>query len=122
MEGKLLRNSYLNDGSSRLNLISRFLYKSNKQTKVKLLKQFDKWTYNSWSSTVNNRMPWLGQRKGILTTSGSDDYAWWGTIVSDNVEYDPAPWISSQMKEPGVIWYWINEDDCSPDRVPGNII
>jgi len=97
-----------------------FLYKSNKQTKVKLLKQFDKWTYNSWSSTVNNRMPWLGQRKGILTTSGSDDYAWWGTIVSDNVEYDPAPWISSQMKEPGVIWYWINEDDCSPDRVPVN--
>ena len=64
-------------------------------------------------------MPWLGGRKGILTTSGTSDYAWWGTIISDNMEYKPAPWIYNQMREPGVIWYWINEDDCSPDRGPG---
>jgi len=97
-----------------------FFSKSNKQTKVKLLKQFDSWVYNSWWRSVNNRMPWLGQRKGILTTSGTAYSYWWGTIVSDNLEYDPAPWISSQMREPGVIWYWINEDDCSLDREPVN--
>ena len=66
-------------------------------------------------------MPWLGQKKGILTTSGTSDNSWWGTIVSDNNEHKPAPWIDSQMTDPGVIWYWLNEDDCSLDREPGNV-
>ncbi|XP_065054894.1 uncharacterized protein LOC135683537 isoform X1 [Rhopilema esculentum] len=95
-----------------------FTFTTHKQEKVKLLKQFDVWDYNVYYKSVNNRMPWLGARKGILTTSGSADWYWWGTIISDNLEYKPAPWISSQMKNPGVIWYWVNEDDCDPDRMP----
>lgn len=67
-------------------------------------------------------MPWLGQKKGILTTSSSSDYAWWGTIIADNNEYQPAPWISGSMSNPGVIWYWINEDDCDSDRKAGLFI
>ena len=23
------------------------------------------------------------------------------------------------MRDPGVIWYWVNEDDCDEDRKPG---
>ena len=97
----------------------RFTFTSSKQEKVKLLKQFDVWDYNIYYKSVNNRMPWLGARKGILTTSGTADWYWWGTIISDNLEYKPAPWISSPMKNPGIIWYWVNEDDCDPDRMPG---
>ena len=81
-----------------------------------MLKQFDQY---DTGINLNQRMPWLGQTKGILTTSGVSDSGWWGTIISDNLEYNPAPWISGKMAHPGVIWYWINEDDCSADRQPG---
>eukprot|EP00794_Sanderia_malayensis_P020639 gene20639-22674_t len=95
-----------------------FVSKSALQEKVSLITQFDKWSYNVWYRSVCNRMPWLGAKKGILTTSGTSDYAWWGTIIADNKEYNPAPWISGEMSNPGVIWYWVNEDDCSADRKP----
>ena len=103
-------------------LSPRFTSESYKQSNVKLLKQFDKWAYNVWYKSVNNRMPWRGARKGILTTSGTADRHWWGTIISDSNEYKPAPWINSEMANPGLIWYWVNEDDCSPDRMPGTSI
>ncbi len=64
-------------------------------------------------------MPWLGKKAGILTTSGSSDSWWFGTIISDNLQYQPAPWLYTQLKNPGLIWYWLNEDDCSPDRKKG---
>lgn len=106
-----LQNAYL------LQLLSiSFLHKDNKQEKVTLLKQFDTWRYNIWYQTVNNRMPWLGGNMGILTTSSTADSYWWGTIISNTLEYKPAPWISGQMKNPGKIWYWINEDDCDANR------
>ena len=105
-----------------MKIFCRFVFDSHKQEGVKLLKQFDKWSYNVWYKSVNNRMPWLGQRAGILTTSGTADKHWWGTIISDNLQYKPAPWISWQMKNPGVIWYWLNEDDCSPNRKPGKTL
>ena len=85
---------------------------------MKLLKQFDKWDYNVWYKSVNKRMPWLGAKKGLLTTSGTSDYYWFGTIISETDEYAPAPWISSEMTNPAVIWYWVNEDDCDADRHP----
>ena len=99
--------------------LKRFTSKSNKQVKVKLLKQFDVWKYNVYYRSVCNRMPWLGGRSGILTTSGRADRSWWGTIISDNLLYKPAPWINTPMANPGIIWYWINEDDCGPDRTTG---
>ena len=97
------------------------MHESDKQTKVKLLKQFGEWSYNVRSQSVSNRMPWFWQRKGILTTSRAVDFHWFGTIVSANLDYNPAPWIMSKIEQPGIIWYWINEDDCSLDRNPGNI-
>ena len=85
---------------------------------MKLIQRFDKWDYDSWGA-VNKRMPWLGERKGILTTSQSATSSWWGSIISDNLDYNPAPYIHGKMGYPGIIWYWINEDDCSPNRAPG---
>ena len=107
--------------SNMSQLISRFLSKSNKQTEVKLLKQFDTWKSDSRFFTVKSRMPWLGEKKGLLTTSEDAENSWWGTIISDNLFYNPAPWIDPQMRQPGIIWYWINEDDCGLDRKPGNV-
>ena len=103
-------------------LISRFLSKSNKQTDVKLLKQFDTWKSDSRLYTVKSRVPWLGGKKGLLTTSENSEDEWWGTIISDNLDYNPAPWIDPEMRQPGIIWYWINEDDCGQDRKPGKIL
>jgi hypothetical protein len=50
--------------------------------------------------------------KGFLTlSSGSGN--WWGTLVSNNIYYSPAPWISdpgtggTASPNPGIIWYWV---------------
>ena len=100
----------------------RFLAKNNKQTKVKLLTKFGaKWGYNRYDSLMN-RMPYLGDAKykaGLLTTSSSEHYAWYGTLVSGNTQYRPAPYINYHALNPGVIWYWVSEDDCLADRKPG---
>ena len=69
---------------------------------------------------MKNRMPWLGNGNGLLTTADSSSSSWWGTIVASNDEYRPAPWIYPIMINPGKIWYWVNEDDCDPDRMPGS--
>ena len=29
---------------------------------------------------IEQRMPWLGARCGLLTTSGNDDGNWWGSL------------------------------------------
>eukprot|EP00795_Rhopilema_esculentum_P015280 gene15280-6491_t len=90
-----------------------FVSKSNNQNKVTLLTQFD-----DLQSSVKNRMPWLGNGNGLLTTAEYSSSYWWGTIVASNDEYRPAPWIYPIMRNPGTIWYWVNEDDCDPDRMP----
>jgi hypothetical protein len=64
-------------------------------------------------------MPWLGKRIGLLTTSTNCDYYEWGTVISSKITNNPAPWINNLMVNPGVIWYWVNEDDCEPKRKQG---
>ncbi len=115
----LIRRSY--DDSLLKSLSYRFVGKSPGQTNVKLIKRFDNWV-SSWYGSPNNRMPWLGSRKGILTTSGTSDWWWYGTIVSDNLEYQPAPWLNGGMRNPGLIWYFVNEDDCDADRRQSELI
>ena len=102
----------------------RFIGKTNKMTNVKLLVKFDaaKWTFNR-RDTLNNRMPYIGNyayRAGLLTTSHSERSYWYGTIVSANTQYHPAPYINVRHAlNPGTIWYWVNEDDCGPHRKAG---
>lgn len=96
-----------------------FVSQHNRQTNVTLVKKFDDWEYD-WRDSLERRMPWLGERKGLLTTSTHADYSNWGSIISETKEYNPAPWIYYKMANPGVIWYWVNEDDnCNYDsRMP----
>ena len=64
-------------------------------------------------------------KKALLTTASYDYYVQYGTIISDGTrteQYEnnePSPWMIQDMASPGFIWYWINENDCSPNRERG---
>ena len=64
-------------------------------------------------------MPYLGPSKALLTTNDYSDWYGPGTIITDNPDQKPANWIYPEMYDPGVIWYWLNEDDCDKARKPG---
>ena len=82
------------------------------------MKRFNQWRYN-WEDSLEKRMPWLGARQSLLTTSTHSDYSDWGSIISEKTSNNPAPWIYGAMANPGVIWYWVNEDDCDQSRNAG---
>lgn len=71
-------------------------------------------------------MPYLGRSemcKALLTTADYDDYFEWGTIISDESEnHVPAKWMYTNMASPGVVWYWLNENDCQSDLARGKCI
>jgi len=94
-----------------------FDFKAYKHPTVQI-KQFDEWE-KTWYSSVKDDMPWLGNPshgRALLTTSGSDDSNEAGTIcAADSQGNDPAKWITSEMSNPGNIWYWLNENDCNND-------
>ena len=70
-------------------------------------------------------MPWFDakgtENKALLTTSSSTTYYPSGSIIWGGLDRYPSDWISAKgMRNPGVIWYWLNEDDCDKDRKPGS--
>ena len=98
---------------------------NNKQTNVQLIRKFDDWKYSWWKS-LNQRMPWFDAkgtgRMALLTTSSSPTYYPSGSILWAGTDRHPADWILDfGMRDPGVIWYWVNEDDCDKDRKPGRM-
>lgn len=98
---------------------------NSKQTNVQLIRKFDDWKYSWWKS-LNQRMPWFDAkgtgRMALLTTSSSPTYYPSGSILWAGTDRHPADWILDYgMRDPGVIWYWVNEDDCDEDRKPGRI-
>ena len=104
---------------------SSFMATNNKQTNVQLIRKFDHWEYSWWKS-LNPRMPWFDAkgtgRMALLTTSGSPTYYPSGSILWAGTDRHPADWILDYgMRDPGVIWYWVNEDDCDEDRKPGRM-
>ena len=102
---------------------SSFMATNSKQTKVTLTRKFSTWEY-SWRKSLNKRMPWFDAKgshnKALLTTSSSPTFYPSGSIIWGNTDRRPADWIwYGGMRDPGVIWYWVNEDDCDEDRKPG---
>ena len=85
-----------------------------------MLEKFSEWEYDTdWWGRPAKRFPYLGRPengKALLTTASNDNYADWGTIIANQSDdYVPAKWMSGEMKSPGLIWYWVNENDCDRD-------
>ena len=73
------------------------------------------------------RMPWVvasgSNGKALLTTNDSPTYYPSGSILWEGSDRHPADWIGyGGMQDPGVIWYWVNEDDCDADREAGGAV
>jgi hypothetical protein len=71
------------------------------------------WNYND--NGLEKRMPWYANNGGnpyvgnaIFTTSHDDGGSWWGTLMTNNGSWAPAPWQSDTgVSNPNVIWYWV---------------
>jgi hypothetical protein len=74
------------------------------------LVKWNTWSINTNTSGTNyslsNRMPWIDTGSPTLTT-WNDTGSWWGTLASSNGAYNPAPYITPQKQQPGIIWYWV---------------
>ena len=84
-----------------------------------LIKQFDSWDNGSWWIGAYPCLPYLStdsKKNGLLITSTAD---YGGVIISRNANDLPARWIYYQNDNPGVIWYWLNENDCDSNYKPG---
>ena len=84
----------------------------------------DNGTWDYSDSGVEHRMPWYANiisspgnsfvGNAIFTTTHDDTGSWWGTLMSVNGGWSPAPWMSAgysdtttNLSEPQVIWYWV---------------
>jgi hypothetical protein len=89
-----------------------FVNTGNTQTSVNLDIKFGDWVYEN--AGIEQRMPWrapIGECP-YLTTSESPSSEWWGSLITrDGCGFNPAPWISSQIQNPGIIWYWVRNSN-----------
>jgi hypothetical protein len=91
-----------------------FVSNSSSNTNITLNTKFGTWNYVADNNGMAERMPWygyVGSNTGFYTLS-SGTANWWGTLISNNVNYSPSPWISdggggSSNPNPGIIWYWV---------------
>jgi hypothetical protein len=74
------------------------------------LVKWNTWNINTNPSGTNNalsnRMPWIDNNTQLLTT-WNDTGSWWGTLASGSSGYNPAPYITPEKQQPGIIWYWV---------------
>ena len=72
------------------------------------------WSYNT--SGIEKRMPWYANNgsngpyvgNAIFTTTNNDGGSWWGTLMTNEAGWTPAPWQSETgLGNPYVIWYWV---------------
>ena len=89
-----------------------FVSTSSSNTNLTENVKFGNWTYVGNNDGMSLRMPWygyVGSNTGFYTlSSGSGN--WWGTLIANNSNYSPAPWIGNLggvAANPGIIWYWV---------------
>ena len=95
-----------------------FVKNNNSQTDVTVTTKFgpqnsgNDWTYQP-NNGLSKRMPWYKNTTslGIISTDDGPT-SWWGTLITENTGWNPAPWISnagggSSNENPGIIWYWV---------------
>lgn len=92
-----------------------FLNTDNTQTNITLNTKYGTWNYVTNNNGLAERMPWRSTTAGsgvaYLTISNGTGN-WFGTLISYNSTYSPAPWISdanggTANVSPGIIWYWV---------------
>ena len=104
------RNNY--GGIWTANAAYSFVNTSNANTNITLNKKYGTWSYNTNNDGISERMPWygyVGSNTGFYSLS-SGSGSWWGTLISHNANYNPAPWIGTlggSAANPGIIWYWV---------------
>jgi hypothetical protein len=88
-----------------------FVSRTNGSTDVTLNQKFDNWIDDNSGSSIQRRMPWYTTltNEGIITTDDVGNGHWWGTLISKDGRWQPAPWLEQAggVQNPGVIWYWV---------------
>lgn len=75
--------------------------------------QFDTWTIDTIATDGNgtqalsNVVPWSSGTYGLTTWGGANGTNWWGTLVTWQSGWNPAPYINNQQTAPGTIWYFV---------------
>jgi hypothetical protein len=84
-----------------------FVSQLNTNTNITLNTKFGNWIYNDGG--IEERMPYYAPGgEGIITTSFyPGGGAWWGTLVTGDTNWGPAPWEANLNPNPGIIWYWV---------------
>ena len=59
-----------------------------------------------WYANNGSNAPYVGN--AIFTTTNNDSGSWWGTLMTNNAAWVPAPWQQDTgWGAPRVIWYWV---------------
>tara|TARA_B110000305_G_scaffold205297_1_gene235382 strand:- start:76 stop:948 length:873 start_codon:yes stop_codon:yes gene_type:complete len=93
-----------------------FVKNNSSQTDVTVTTKFgpknngNDWTYVN-DNGISQRMPWYRNGNSTISTDNGGGN-WWGTLITKDCCWTPAPWISnagggSSNPNPGIIWYWV---------------
>jgi hypothetical protein len=72
------------------------------------------WSYST--DGIERRMPWYANNgsnspvvgNAIFTTTHNDSGSWWGTLMTNDNRWTPAPWQNDTGNgNPKIIWYWV---------------
>ena len=93
-----------------------FIKTNNSQTNVTVTTKFGpKNNGNDWEyvndNGISQRMPWYRNGNSTISTDNGGSN-WWGTLITKDCCWTPAPWISnagggSSNPHPRIIWYWV---------------
>ena len=85
-----------------------FVNSDNTQTNATINTKFGTWNYDDGS--IEQRMPWYSNSKGLITTSINPNNTWWGTLIANSYG-NVAPYMASGcddcLTNPDIIWYWV---------------
>ncbi len=84
-----------------------FVSTSNNNTNIILNSKFGTWNY--CDDGLEERMPYYSSAAaGLITTSIDPNSNWWGTLITNNGGWNPAPYMNcSGNGHPSIIWYWV---------------
>jgi prepilin-type N-terminal cleavage/methylation domain-containing protein len=72
------------------------------------IEKYDTWTIDTTlndTTSLTNVMPYINSTR-LLTTWGNVG-SWWGTIATASSGFTPAPYITPEQQNPGMIRYWV---------------